>query len=584
MIHKVLLRNFKRIEKEEFILTDFDLLVGSNNSGKSTLLQALAIWQYCVDQFKRSRRQGSRGIQIVLPDFTALPLPEFVLLWKDKAERKNVKNAEGKNKPDFILIEIQVFWKDTDAEVEKEQNLNIQLRYQSPHSIYAIPEGGWLNFSSVTESKGFPQMVYVPPFSGLEPLEKWQDDGNVKQNVGKGQPGSVLRNLLYRVIDQKDEKGNRVSIAQNQNWQEISRKIFEWFGVKLNVPAYEMGQSTRIDLTYVVGRKDFDIISAGSGFHQILTLLAFFYGYPGITTILFDEPDAHLHVNLQKQILAYFKQQKRIQFLIATHSEEFIRGVEVNSIISMLSGRPLRIQSTEEVVKAMSEVDNMVVVKTKQSPFVLYVEGEDDSRILTAWAENLRKSDLLARFHIQFMGGGTKKEMKKQSDTHFKALRQIVPDVKRLVLLDLDSESILKSKEDNEVLTEWKRKNIENYLLVPNAWKDAVLDSRNENDFDLFNSRYQEEIDAFFEEQGLALPKGFSWENVKANIFQAVDGKKILFENDDSLFHRIRAIDGLKVNREKVATNMSKQLIHEDAQLFFSKLEAIAIRTENHYL
>ena len=38
------------------------------------------------------------------------------------------------------------------------------------------------------------------------------------------------------------------------------------------------------------------------------------------TTILLDEPDAHLHVNLQREILDYFKKksaERGIQFLIA---------------------------------------------------------------------------------------------------------------------------------------------------------------------------------------------------------------------------------------------------------------------------
>lgn len=111
MISRVVLKNFKRIDTQEFILSDFDVLVGANNSGKTTLLQAMAIWQYCVDQFKITKRKGASGIQIVLPAFTVLPLPEFNLLWKDRTERKNVKQENGKNKPAYILIEISVYWK-----------------------------------------------------------------------------------------------------------------------------------------------------------------------------------------------------------------------------------------------------------------------------------------------------------------------------------------------------------------------------------------------------------------------------------------------------------------------------------------
>lgn len=572
MISKVILKNFKKIESEEFILSDFDLLVGANNSGKSTLLQALGIWQYCVDQFKRTKRSGGRGIQIVLPDFTALPLPEFILLWKDKTERKSIKQENGKNKPDFILIEIGVYWNSTIGEGIKEESLIIQLRYQSPQSIYAIPTTGFNEFRTLNNSKGFPQIVYVPPFSGLEPIEKWQDDGNIRQNVGKGQPGSVLRNLLHRVIDKRNSEGILINPSKIPDWQEIKNKVKEWFGVDINAPDYEMGQSTMISLTYSVSKKEFDIISAGSGFHQILTLLAFFYGYPNITTILFDEPDAHLHVNLQKQILSYFKNQKQIQFLVATHSEEFIRGVEVNSIISMLSGGPKRIQSSDEIVKAMSVIDNIVVIKTKQNPYILYVEGEDDERILTAWAETLGHIVTLSKFHVYKMGGTTKVDMKTRSEEHFKALTQINPNVKRIVLFDYDSESSYHPPADNAVLKEWKRKNIENYLLVPDAWKEAVLDTINERQFSLFSTKYSDVIDTFFTEQNLLLPPSSTWENVKANVFQVVDGKKILFENTDSLFHTLKNIEGLKVNREKVARNMTIDLLSLDIVEFFKAL------------
>ena len=182
-----------------------------------------------------------------------------------------------------------------------------------------------------------PRIIYVPPFSGLEPHEKWLDDGNVRQNVGKAQPGSVLRNLLYRVIDRQD-----IAVENNNDWKEIALRIKEWFGVELLCPQYKKTISTEIIVEYKTNKKVFDIISGGSGFHQIVTLMAFLYGYPDATTILFDEPDAHLHINLQRLIINYLKQQNKTQFLIATHSEEFIKGVEINSILSVLSGKPMR--------------------------------------------------------------------------------------------------------------------------------------------------------------------------------------------------------------------------------------------------
>src|SRR5580704_6223255 len=102
MITKLTLRNFKSVDKQIYEFTPFDLLVGRNNSGKSTVLQALAIWQFCVDEFSRSKRSGSKGIQIVLPNFTALPLPEFNMLWKDRTDRRWPDIEGQKKKQEYI--------------------------------------------------------------------------------------------------------------------------------------------------------------------------------------------------------------------------------------------------------------------------------------------------------------------------------------------------------------------------------------------------------------------------------------------------------------------------------------------------
>lgn len=562
MIHKLILKNFKKVKDETFLFNNFDLIVGANNSGKSTALQALAIWQYCVDQFSLSRRKGSRGIQVVLPNFTALPLPEFNLLWTDRL------GQTGKN---YVYIEIDVYWYD---EHDNEQNFCVMLRYQSPQSVFAIPQKDWANFTQIINIPSFPRVVYVPPFSGLEPHEKWMGDGNVRQNVGKAQPGSVLRNLLYRVIDRTG-----VKVKDNKDWTEIVSQINEWFGVELLAPKYDPATSTEIIVEYKSNRKIFDIISGGSGFHQIVTLMAFLYGYPDATTILFDEPDAHLHVNLQRQIINYFKQHNKTQFLVATHSEEFIKGVDINSILSVLSGKPKRVDSNNAIIAALSEVDNIDIVRTQESPFILYIEGEDDERILSAWANTLGKTEIYQQFYPYILGGSTKNDMRIKADNHYKALKQIVPDLKRALLLDYDSDEVAINPPSNQpVMNEWKRKNIDNYLLVPDAWKRAVAKELNEEPDNLFLSPYYELISDTFLSQNLFLPPQGSWKTLKAQIFSIIDGKKLLFENQDSLFIQIKSIrdNDLKINRSTVASVMLPIEIHEHVDQFFDNLTIIA--------
>jgi hypothetical protein len=575
MITKLTLKNFKSVGEQEYDFTLFDLLVGRNNSGKSTVLQALAIWQFCMDEFHRSKRTGSKGIQVVLPNFTALPVPEFNLLWKERTDRKY---PDGKQ--EFILIEIHLEWTDPAGGA---RSFGVAIRYHSPQTIYAIPIEGWAKLREYEQASCLPKIAYVPPFSGLEPTEKWLDVSPIRQQVGKGQPGSVLRNLLLRVCPPapRDEKGRIQKRAIPEEWTELTDVVDRWFSVKLKEPRYESERDVHISVDYRQESKDYDIISGGSGFHQALTLLAFLFGYHP-TTILLDEPDAHLHVNLQRAILDYFKLksiERQTQFIIATHAEEFANGVNPSQIVSLLSQKPRRIESTPPILRALAEVRNEEIARLMASPFILYVEGESDERILRAWATICEASGTMDQICFKAMGGGSKDTMKANADEHFEALKQILPECRRMMLFDFDtSATAFHPDPKNPVLCEWSRKNIENYLLVPDAWKRAT---RRKMGFDLdnlFTMPPHSKIDEFFTSQNLTLPPGRTWRNVTANIFSVVDGKLLLFENEDSLFHQLRTDSpSLEILRENLAMSMTPDEIHEDVWQVMSKLIAMTV-------
>jgi len=140
---------------------------------------------------------------------------------------------------------------------------------------------------------------------------------------------------------------------------------------------------------------------------------------------------------------------------------------------------------------------------------------------------------------------------------------------------DNDETAFHPTVREQPFFNEWKRKNIDNYLLVPHAWKRAV--KRESNIQELFLEPYNSVIDKFFSERGLILIKGSSWKNIKTPGFDLVDGKKLLFENQDSLFEQIKNIEDtkLKINRSSVATAMTQDEIHEDVLLFFDNLKII---------
>ncbi len=98
-------------------------------------------------------------------------------------------------------------------------------------------------------------------------------------------------------------------------------------------------------------------------------------------------------------------------------------------------------------------------------------------------------------------------------------MKQIVPNVKRLIVSDYDTEQSYHPEPGNHALFEWKRKNIENYLLVPDVWRRAVLDKRNETAPNLINQPILDVINDFFVEQNLTLPKGKTWRTVFSKYF-----------------------------------------------------------------
>ena len=568
MITKLVIRNFKSIKEESYSFTNFDLLVGPNNSGKSTILQALAIWQFCVDEFHRAKRKGQRGIQVVLPNFTALPVPEFNLLWNQKRDRKysKDKDKEGKSKPEYILIEIDVTWRESNGQ---EKTFGVKIRYLSPQTVYAIPTEGWEIFRQYDKDKSLPVIAYVPPFSGLEPIEKRQDISNLKQQVGKGQPGSIMRNLLL-LVEKEDEMGKA------NRWEEINSVVQNWFGIELKKPKYEVGSDTQITCEFTDKKQNYDIIAGGSGFHQTLTLLAFLYGYKP-TTILLDEPDAHLHVNLQREIIDFFREmsaKQNIQFLIATHAEELIKAVDANRIVSLLQQKPIRESSKPDLLGAMADISNSEINQLRSSPFLIYVEGDTDERIIRTWAGILDAKNDIKRVCFKNMIGGSKEDKKKYADKHFLSVKQIIPRTERLMIFDYDTESTaFHPQKTNEALFEWKRKNIENYLLVPSAWKRALHQVLNVPD-DIFLSPLKKIIDDFFVSENLTIPPSKNWVDLDANVFKVVDGKKMLFDSKESLFNQLRKSNPeLSLIREAVAGAMIEEEIHQDVKDLFKKIK-----------
>ena len=340
MIHRVAVRHFKRFRDQTFDLAESVVLAGPNNAGKSTLLQAIAAWRLGLDRWV-AQREGSRavarsGVAITRGDFTAVPLREMNLLWEDRRVTGQ-KGMAGERR----LIEIVV----EGMAGDEPWACGMEFQYANRDLMYARPRGArHLDREAIG---GFPPMpaqelgvVHVPPLSGIERDEPRRDRGMQDLLVGQGRPGEILRNLLLEIAEKDDE-----------GWQALAGHLRELFQIELVKPVYSPAQPYIVCEYQEPGhRRPLDLTNVGSGTLQVLLLLAFLYARPA-AVLLLDEPDAHQHVILQRQVYDRVRtvaRQRGGQVLVATHSEVLIDATEPTRVMVFFGDRPRPLATRSE--------------------------------------------------------------------------------------------------------------------------------------------------------------------------------------------------------------------------------------------
>ena len=448
MIRSVRICGFKRFREVEFRLPGHVVLAGPNDTGKTTLLQAVASWALALRRWRElndfNRRNGYRRAPISRQAFLAVPLRSFDLLWTDRRYRGPIE----------IELRHDAGWAVT-----------MELIPDSSEQIYVRPA----NSSSADLRWIDPQVVFVPPMTGLGTEEPVLQPPKIEQLLGLGRPGEVLRNLLAEAS--RDEAA----------WDVLQTTIGKLFGYRL-LPPDTSGPHIRADYAMAAHGAAFDLASAGSGFQQVLLLLAFLAARRR-TVMLLDEPDAHLHVILQDAIYHELRSAAArygSQLIVATHSEVVINAVEPRELMVTLRQPRLIAGDAERnrLITSLRVLSNADVMQALEVRGVLYVEDYTDINILRAWSEALRHralrlltAELMWKpisFHLregQPGRGITARD-------HFAALQLIRDDLPGLELRDGDARPAV----GDTAITgtglqrlRWRRYEIESYLLHPDA-------------------------------------------------------------------------------------------------------------------
>ncbi len=561
MITQVTLRYFKGFADQSVALSDVTVLAGPNNSRKSTLLQAIAVWNLAIQKWRTGRRSSAKdrtGIPITRKDFTAIPLREMNLLWTDRdtAYRKNEAPGTKGGEPKPISIRLTGQGK----EAGSEWDLTVNLRYQGREQIYAkLTDENDVPITDLPAGVEGIQVVHIPTFSGIGAEETRYDRGYQNALIGQGKPGDILRNLLLEV----HQKGPK-------DWQALKQDVSSIFRYELLDPIYAAQTDTSIVVEYKDAgsstRPSFDIASAGSGFHQVLTLLSFFYARPA-SILLLDEPDAHQHVVLQRQVFDRLRQVARLrgcQLLVSTHSEIILEDTEPQQLISFY-GAPHRLKIKPErdhVREALKRLSSGDILSAENGAHILYLEDESDFRLLRAFATVLghRSISFFENPFFYPMRGRKIAEAK----AHFFALKAIAPEIKGMLLLDGDNREVPDQEiaADGLSILRWKRYEIESYLVVPEALYRFVLAS-----LPLFHSANQETGKKYLEAQlpptVLADPSG------DHEFLVRVPASKTLLPG----FFKAAQCDLAKKDYSLLAARMKPEEIHPE---IIEKLDAIA--------
>ncbi len=457
MLTKLIIRNFKRFGEVEVELGNPVVFIGPNNSGKTSAMQALALWDIGVKRWNEKRAGKSApekrpGVTVNRRDLFAIPHPSAKHLWRGLHVR-NIRQVDDRQRTDPVRIDLIVEGVGRDTAWK----CGLEFDYANEESFYCRPlrleDGKSPSRMPVPKEAGATQIAFLPPMSGLAATETRLDPGAVNVRVGEGRTSEVLRNLCFRIL----EKNPKL-------WASLVDRIRGLFGVELDKPRY-IEERGEIAMEYRERGTVLDLSSSGRGLQQTLLILAYMYANPG-AIILLDEPDAHLEILRQRQIydlIARVASDSGTQIIAASHSEVLLNEAADKDLVIAFVGRPHRIgDGQSQVRKALAEIGFDQYYQAEQTGWVLYLEGSTDLAILRASARRLRKDNAvraLERPFVHYVGNRPT-----AAAHHFHGLREALPNLRGVALFDrLDRET-----PDNPALEHlvWKRREIENYLCT----------------------------------------------------------------------------------------------------------------------
>ncbi len=491
LLHYIEIENFKCFGEQQRIELDHPaVLIGPNNCGKTSAIQALALWAQAVQTWYDARRDSSAkertSTSLNRLSIVAVPVQRTRFFWHNTQVRKGSQDIQ-------LVITVGIEYKG------QVRSLPMRFRNQGDELVYCTPDASVISDMELIAYAASLKVELLYPMSGLDTEEPILQPGRVDVLLGQGRTADVLRNLCLSVASSSDD-----------DWQRIVKLMKRLFNVEMDKPKETARGSIAMQYRQPDVKEALDISSAGRGFLQMLLVFAYLFSHKR-SVLLVDEPDAHLEILRQKQVYVLLRDiasENGSQVVMVTHSEVILDEALDTNLTLLLEGHADDLAKKQDIRNSLKHFGAEHYVKARERGYVLYVEGSTDVDMMRALAERLnhplatRWDERINSFYVQnnYPSQDLGAELERVEGgfgltprEHFNGLRNLLPSLRGLAILDNDGQNRQDRDEGALMIRYWRRYEAENYFITPDLLRSYALSQYPQDD--LFTDRAQIAVD-----------------------------------------------------------------------------------------
>ncbi|MFA4830252.1 MAG: AAA family ATPase [Thermodesulfovibrionales bacterium] len=447
-------KNYKALKRYSVSLGSFNVLVGPNNAGKSTIIGAFRILS-----------EGMRKASAKKPEYINL---DGIASWGYRVPLEDLPVATENIFSDYDDTEPAT------VEFRLSGGNKLLLVFPEPKSCFLVckTEKRPVHSPSDFRREYKASVGFVPVLGPVEHNEQLYQIEAARRALLTHRASRNFRNIWYHYPE------------EFEHFRELVRST--WPGMDIEKPEIDHSSYEKPILHMFCPEERYprEIFWAGFGFQVWCQMLTYIVRARKDSLLIIDEPDIYLHSDLQRQLVGLLKDIEP-DVLIATHSTEIISEADPGDLLIVnkktLSAKRIKDPSQlQSVFGVLGSNLNPTLTQLAKSRRAVFVEGKD-FQILSAFARKLGNQELANRsdFAVIPVEG-----FNPQKVNDFSKGIELTLGGKLLkaVIFDRDYRSKDEVDKENSQLKKivefahiHARKEIENYLLEPAAIERALL-------------------------------------------------------------------------------------------------------------